>query len=80
MVLKSFPIQFQLGPIKDTHHFLLLYFVLICLLGQDVLETFQAQFFFSQKGEIFLNIEPLNFNPQEHLNSLISIPVYHLKV
>lgn len=50
-------IPFCLGPLRDTHHFLLSSFNLIHSLGQDFSENYHARISFSQSGEIILEIE-----------------------
>lgn len=78
-VFTSLPIPFELGPIQRHHLFYLVLSALIQLLGQDFLGAHQGHNSFSQKGEIFLNIEPPNPNLQENLDILISLPILSLK-
>ena len=50
-------IPFCLGPLRDTHHFLLSSFNLIHSLGQDFSENYHARISISQRGEIILEID-----------------------
>lgn len=55
---------FCLAPLRDMHPFLLCSSGLVHLLGWDFLEKNHAGISFSQKGEIFLELDSSNQNSQ----------------
>ena len=50
----SEPIPFSLGPLRDTHPFLLSSSALVHLLGRDFLDKHHARIYLSPKGKIML--------------------------
>ena len=51
------PIPFCLGSLKDTHPCPLSFSMPVHLLDQDFLQKYHARIYFSQKGEIILEID-----------------------
>ena len=51
------PIRFCLGSLKDTHPRPLSFSMSVHLLDQDFLQKYHARIYFSQKGEIILEID-----------------------
>ena len=51
------PIRFCLGSLKDTHPCPLSFSMSVHLLDQDFLQKYHGRIYFSQKGEIILEID-----------------------
>lgn len=62
-VFKSEPIPFQLGDVTGQHIFLLVKSAPIHLIGRDFLETHDAHISFSQKGEMYLELNESDTEP-----------------
>ena len=66
--------SFCLGPLKDTHHFILCSSIFIHILSCDFLENYLAGICFSQKGEIILEFDSSNQVNQMTLQHLLFAP------
>ena len=76
---KSLPLPFHVGPIQDNHSFLLINFIPVNLLGWDFLEKYHAAIFFSQKGEIILELNLASISPGTTEDLSMSLTVLNLK-
>lgn len=62
----SEPIPFSLGPLRDTHPFLLSSSALVHLLGRDFLDKHHARIYLSPKGKIILAFDSSHQSNQSH--------------